>query len=182
MADTLRRLGGGLEVAPLEKSAFVRPQSILFEMDGACAGPAQQLPWSAASGLCCQQRRCMHACGHALCTTLKCAVGPGVHTARQMPSRAAEHRAAAHMAAGSSAGARRRGGSVPPVPFTACGTPVIRPPCFCCRLPAFRAGKPRRWDMVESHPSVACLLYHRERQAVILVRWRRHAGYSFQLV
>ena len=33
-----------------------------------------------------------------------------------------------------------------------------------------RAGKPRRWDMVESHPSVAVLLYHRQRQAVVLVR------------
>lgn len=38
-------------------------------------------------------------------------------------------------------------------------------------------GKPRRWDMVESHPSVACLLYHRERQAVILVRQFRPAVY-----
>lgn len=38
-----------------------------------------------------------------------------------------------------------------------------------------RAGKPRRWDMVESHPSVAVLLYHRQRQAVVLVRQVRCA-------
>lgn len=38
-------------------------------------------------------------------------------------------------------------------------------------------GKPRRWDMVESHPSVAVLLYHRQRQAVVLVRQFRPAVY-----
>lgn len=37
------------------------------------------------------------------------------------------------------------------------------------------AAKPRRWDMVESHPSVAVLLYHRQRQAVVLVRQVRCA-------
>jgi hypothetical protein len=35
MADTLRRLGsGGVQLVPLEQSAFVKPQSILFELDG----------------------------------------------------------------------------------------------------------------------------------------------------
>ncbi|EFN53752.1 hypothetical protein CHLNCDRAFT_58436 [Chlorella variabilis] len=71
MADTLQRLGAGLELAPLERSAFVKPLSILYQLDG----------------------------------------------------------------------------------------------------------KPRRWDMVESHPSVAVLLYHRQRQAVILVRQFRPAVY-----
>lgn len=37
MADTLRRLGsGGVQLVPLEQSAFVKPQSILFELDGMC--------------------------------------------------------------------------------------------------------------------------------------------------
>lgn len=70
-AETLQRLGDSLELAPLQQSAFVKPHSILFELDG----------------------------------------------------------------------------------------------------------KPRRWDMVESHPSVAALLHHRERQAVILVRQFRPAVY-----
>lgn len=34
MADTLQRLGAGLELAPLERSAFVKPLSILYQLDG----------------------------------------------------------------------------------------------------------------------------------------------------
>lgn len=39
-------------------------------------------------------------------------------------------------------------------------------------------GKGRRWDMVESHPSVAVLLYHRTRNAFLLVRQFRPAVWA----
>jgi len=32
------------------------------------------------------------------------------------------------------------------------------------------AGKTKRWDIVESHPSVGILLYHRDLHAFLLVR------------
>lgn len=37
-------------------------------------------------------------------------------------------------------------------------------------LPPATAGKQRRWDVVESHPSVGIVLYHRDLDAFILVR------------
>jgi hypothetical protein len=41
MADALRRLGSsGVQLVPLEQSAFVKPQSILFELDGGCVAAA----------------------------------------------------------------------------------------------------------------------------------------------
>lgn len=44
MSDTLRRLGNSeLQVVPLERSAFVRPQSILFQLDGGHTHPASRL-------------------------------------------------------------------------------------------------------------------------------------------
>lgn len=39
----------------------------------------------------------------------------------------------------------------------------------------------RRWDMVESHPSVSILLFHKELEAVILVRQFRPAVYVAEL-
>ena len=56
--------------------------------------------------------------------------------------------------------------AIPDCPPAAPAPPALTP-----------AGKPRRWDMVESFPSVAALLYHRTRQAVVLVRQFRPAVY-----
>jgi hypothetical protein len=38
-----------------------------------------------------------------------------------------------------------------------------------------RAGQKRRWDMVQSHPSVGVILYHRTLDALVLVRQFRPA-------
>ena len=108
MAETLARLGAGVTVAPMEASAFVKPHSIYYELDGVptlCSSP------------------CFQPTAIPLASSLFL-----IHC----PPAAAACPAAA----------------TPPAP----------------------AGKPRRWDMVASHPSVAVLLYHRQRGAVILVR------------
>ena len=34
MGETLRRLGPSLELAPMQQSAFVKPHSIMFQLDG----------------------------------------------------------------------------------------------------------------------------------------------------
>lgn len=115
MAEALQRLGPSLELAPMQQSAFVKPHSIMFSLDGALAR------WMALA--------------------VK-AAGPWL----------------VWMWLGSGAPDR-----------------TLPPPLPCSRiLSSFLAGKQRRWDMVESHPSVAALLYHRTRQAVLLVRqvWR----------
>ncbi|KAL4857064.1 TVP38/TMEM64 family membrane protein [Chlorella vulgaris] len=53
------------------------------------------------------------------------------------------------------------------------GSAFVKPQSILYQLD----GKPRRWDMVLSHPSVAVLLYHRQRKTVILVRQFRPAVY-----
>lgn len=125
MADTLRRLGDGLELAPLEKSAFVKPVSILYQLDGG------RLP--------------------GRCRAVLCAEGLVLQLCLS-PFRGSRRRAARWLS-GAPLHSRR------PLPV----------PCL--------TGNARRWDMVQSHPSVAVLLYHVQRQAVILVRQFRPAVY-----
>jgi hypothetical protein len=43
------------------------------------------------------------------------------------------------------------------------------------------AGKQRRWDVIEAHSSVACVLYHKDMDAFLLVRQFRPAVYSCRL-
>ena len=66
MADTLRRLGsGGVQLVPLEQSAFVKPQSILFELDGVCEGlQRRSCSWGWGCDFCCwHSGRCCSSAG-----------------------------------------------------------------------------------------------------------------------
>ena len=38
MAATLQRLGPGVELSPMQQSAFVKPHSVMFSLDGRCGG------------------------------------------------------------------------------------------------------------------------------------------------
>ncbi len=114
MGETLRRLGPSLELAPMQQSAFVKPHSIMFQLDGECHASAMLL------------------------LLLLLLLGAAI-------------RVPAHPMA--------------PAAFT-----MTHIACLASALRLTSAGKPRRWDMVVSHPSVAVLLYHRQRQAVVLVR------------
>jgi hypothetical protein len=73
------------------------------------------------------------------------------------------------------------------------GETVPPPPRLCvCNLQtcwfvltadmlAVFAGKQRRWDVIEAHSSVACVLYHKDMDAFLLVRQFRPAVYSCRL-
>lgn len=59
----------------------------------------------------------------------------------------------------------------------ASGSPFVKPQSVFYTLD----GIPRRWDMVESYPSVAVLLYHTSKDAVVLVRQFRPAVYVSEM-